>query len=46
MESKPGDIIDGKEIEQDGYVTWEEHVNESEGISETVRGSGQEGTIL
>ena len=39
---KPGDINeDGKEIEQDGDVTWEEHVNESEGLSETVRRSEQ-----
>lgn len=34
MEHKPGDIVDGKEIEQDGDITWtqEDHV-ESEGIS-------------
>jgi len=40
MEHKPGDIVDGKEIEQDGDITWtqEGHV-EGEGISETVRGT-------
>jgi len=35
-DGKPGDINeDGKEIEQDGDVTWED-VNDSKGISETV----------
>jgi hypothetical protein len=36
MEKKPGDLNEeGKEIEQDGDVTWED-VNDSKGISETV----------
>lgn len=36
MKNKPGDINeDGKEIEQDGDVTWSND-DESKGISETV----------
>ena len=36
MKKKPGDLNeDGKEIEQDGDVTWED-VNDSKGIPETV----------
>lgn len=35
MKVKPGDIVDGKEIEQDGDVTWSND-DESKGISETV----------
>ena len=43
---KPGDINeDGKEIEQDGDITWEQG-NESKGISKTIRGSEQTGTRL
>ena len=45
MKAKPGDIVDGKEIEQDGDVTWEE-VNESKGLSETVRGAEQKSPAL
>lgn len=33
MEIKPGDIVSGREVEQDGDITWDE----SKGISETVR---------
>ena len=44
--TKPGDINeDGKEIEQDGNITWEQG-NESKGISKTIRGSEQTGTRL
>ena len=43
---KPGDINeDGKEIEQDGDITWEQG-NESKGISKTIRGSEQTGARL
>lgn len=36
MKDKPGDInSDGKEIEQDGDITWES--NEGKGLSETIR---------
>ena len=45
MKVKPGDIVDGKEIEQDGDVTWEE-VNESKGLSEAVRGAEQKSPSL
>lgn len=40
---KPGDINEeGKEIEQDGDITWDE----SEGISETVRRTDKKGSAL
>jgi hypothetical protein len=45
MKVKPGDIVDGKEIEQDGDVTWEE-VNEGKGLSEAVRGAEQKSPAL